>query len=278
MGWDAVLVDWRDASNVRRTLASADVLVHRYLGSLRAARLAPLRTYLNDLCWSFGGPVVNDPAMLEYGVRKNYLLHLQERGFPVVPTRLVPATHDLDTLLGAAAGAGWGETVVKPVDGELCQDVYLLSRLTAEKLATAASRTDALLLQPFLPGIVAGQRSVFLIISAALPHVIYGMLKVPQGWHAKASLSRVIEVTPSSEEIDLATLVVSDWPPGPIMHGFARVDFVHHAGAALILEVETVNPEGGLGLARTVTQRQYAERFAEMLRGLQARDPARRTG
>jgi hypothetical protein len=91
------------------------------------------------------------------------------------------------------------------------------------------------------------------------------MVKVPSGWHAKASLSTVREVVPSSEERELAVALLRAWPGGRIANGFARVDFVVDRARLHVLEIETVNPEGGLECASRGTQRRWVDQVSQML-------------
>jgi glutathione synthase/RimK-type ligase-like ATP-grasp enzyme len=267
-GWTVRLFDWREvvpSGPLPATLATADVLLHRYLGSLRERRLQPMGRYLAWARERFAGAIVNDPGLLAFGRRKLYLFDYQRRGFPVVPSLYRPSWTGLDALRRAAAEAGWQAAVVKPIDGELCQDVHLLAEVSPQRYQAMASGTSGFVVQPFLEGIRRGQRSVLLVVVGGEPVPVYGMVKVPRGWHAKASLSSVREVAPSGEERELAVRLLRGWPGGRIGHGFARVDFVVDGARLHVLEVETVNPEGGLQCASRATQRHWVAAFGRML-------------
>jgi glutathione synthase/RimK-type ligase-like ATP-grasp enzyme len=267
-GWTVRLFDWRELvphGPLPAALAGGDVLLHRYLGSLRERRLQPMSRYLTWARQRFAGAIVNDPGLLACGRRKHYLFDFQRRGFPVVPSRYRPSWTGLGALAEAAAEAGWATAVVKPIDGELCQDVHLLAEVSPERYQAMASRTSGFVVQPFLEGIRRGQRSVLLVVVAGEPVPVYGMVKVPRGWHAKASLSSVREVVPAAEERELAVRLLRGWPGGRIGNGFARVDFVVDGARLHVLEVETVNPEGGLQCASSATQRRWVAAFARML-------------
>ena len=267
-GWTVRLFDWREvvpSGPLPATLATADVLLHRYLGSLRERRLQPLGRYLAWARERFAGAIVNDPGLLASGRRKLYLFDYQRRGFPVVPSLYRPSWTALDALRRAAAEAGWRAAVVKPIDGELCQDVHLLAEVSPRRYQAMAARTSGFVVQPFLEGIRRGQRSVLLVVVGGEPVPVYGMVKVPRGWHAKASLSSVREVVPSGEERELAVRLLRGWPGGPVGNGFARVDLVVDGARVHVLEVETVNPEGGLQCASSATQRRWVAAFGRML-------------
>jgi hypothetical protein len=267
-GWTVRLFDWRELTPrgpLPAPLAGGDVLLHRYLGSLRERRLQDLGRYLAWTRERFAGAIVNDPGLLASGRRKHYLFDYQRRGFPVVPSRYRPSWAGPGALAAAAAEAGWRAAVVKPIDGELCQDVHLLAELSPRRLQAMASRTSGFVVQPFLEGIRHGQRSVLLVVVGGEPLPVYGMVKVPRGWHAKASLSSVREVVPSAEERELAVRLLRGWPGGRIGNGFARVDLVVDGARLYVLEVETVNPEGGLQCASLATRRRWVARFSDML-------------
>jgi hypothetical protein len=69
----------------------------------------------------------------------------------------------------------------------------------------------------------------------------------------------------SKEECELAVRLLYAWPGGQIVNGFARVDFVVDRARLHVLEVETVNPEGGLPCAGRITQRRWVAFVGEML-------------
>jgi glutathione synthase/RimK-type ligase-like ATP-grasp enzyme len=284
-GWDARLFDWRDlglaggrgpaegfgrpagprASHAAALVKHCDVLVHRYLGSLREGFSAEVRQYLAWIEEGRRGPIVNSLAQVRYGARKDYLFRLQEAGFPTVPSRFHPASGGLAELRRAVAESGWRHAVVKPIDGELCQDVHLVSELDERRFRAMAARTSGFVLQPFIEGIRAGQRSLLLVVLAAEPVPLYGMLKIPSGWLALARLSTVCQIRPSRDELDLATRLLRAWPGGPIQNGFVRVDFVLDRATPLVMEVETANPEGGLACTNPATQTRYAFWYGRML-------------
>jgi hypothetical protein len=268
-GWTVRLFDWRDiappAGPLPEPVATSDVLLHRYLGSLREQHVRPARRYVELARERFPGPIVNDPDLLPYGCHKHYLFDYQRCGFPVVPSLYRPSRAGLGALERAAAEAGWPAAVVKPIDGELCQDVHLLAEVSSRHYQAMAGRTSGFVVQPFLEGIRNGQRSVLLVVIGGEPVPVYGMVKVPNGWHAKASLSTVREVAPSKEERELAIRLLYAWPGGQIVNGFARVDFIVDHARLHVLEVETVNPEGGLPCASRITQRRWVAFVGEML-------------
>jgi glutathione synthase/RimK-type ligase-like ATP-grasp enzyme len=268
-GWTVRLFDWRDIAPFTGPLpdlvATSDVLLHRYLGSLREQCIQPTHRYVALARERFAGAIVNDPDLLRYGCRKHYLFDYQRRGFPMVPSLYQPSWAGIGTLRRAAAEAGWRAAVVKPIDGELCQDVHLLADVSSERYQALASRTSGFVVQPFLEGIRHGQRSVLLVVIGGEPVPVYGMVKVPNGWHARANLSTVRESAPSTEERELAIRLLDGWPGGHIVNGFARVDFIVDHARLYVLEVETVNPEGGLPCASRVTQRRWVAHVSEML-------------
>lgn len=280
--WEVVFADWRDitgfasdravpaatlGANLRATpdaLPSEILVVNKYLGSLRDRQCSAARAYLGILR-DAGVPTVNDPRLFDYGRMKDYVLDLQSLGFPVPRTLYFSSSAPFEDVVRESQSLVGPSTVVKPHDGELCQDVHRLDAMARADWEAIAVRTDGVLVQPFMDGIRDGQRSAAVVVISGTPVIAYGVQKTPHGWLAHSSASEVAEVQLSAQERDLAVEVLSGWPGGHIHNGFARVDFVTQNGDAMILEVETVNPGIGLDVIGSDAACRYAELFSQML-------------
>jgi len=147
--------------------------------------------------------IVNPVDVLRWNSHKGYLVELAAKGVPTVPTRLIP-----------------GESV--DVDAQLAECPW-----------------EDVIVQPFVPGIVDGERSL-VFFGGALSHAV---LKVPasgdyrvQHFHGGSEL----EHAPDSAELRVA-LAAIDNAPGRLT--YARVDLVDWEGAPSLIELEAVEPD-----------------------------------
>jgi len=125
--------------------------------------------------------LLNPPAVVRWNLHKSYLLDLEARGVPVVPTELVERTGDR-SLEAILRERGWDEAVIKPVVGTSSAGVWKTTVETAaddqdrfESRFSAARRngdraaaTDdgerlserGALVQQFAPEVADGERSL----------------------------------------------------------------------------------------------------------------------
>lgn len=94
-------------------------------------------------------PVINPVSFLRWNVDKSYLRDLAAEGVAVVPMRTVPA--------GSTIGAEDHDRIVKPMVGAGAVGVRLLEAGTECRVDAAS------IVNPFLPGIALGERSVFFV-------------------------------------------------------------------------------------------------------------------
>jgi len=183
--------------------------------------------------------IVNPVDVLRWNSHKGYLVELAAKGVPTVPTRLIPGESvDVDAQL---AECPWEEVVVKPAIGGGARKTLRARRDTAEarEHAEMLSREGDVIVQPFVPGIVDGERSL-VFFGGALSHAV---LKVPasgdyrvQYFHGGSEL----EHAPDSAELRVA-LAAIDNAPGRLT--YARVDLVDWEGAPSLIELEAVEPD-----------------------------------
>jgi len=183
--------------------------------------------------------IVNPADVIRWNSHKGYLIELGAKGVPIVPTRLIPGESvDVDAQL---AECPWDEVVVKPaVDGGARETLRARrdsdeARLHAETL----SRGGDVIVQPFVPGIVDGERSL-VFFGGAFSHAV---LKVPaagdyrvQYFHGGTELDHA----PGSAELRVALWAI-DNAPGRLT--YARVDLVDWEGAPSLMELEAIEPD-----------------------------------
>lgn len=258
-GWRVELFDWRDcelsglvcnqsvnASTWETRLEVpleeiADVVVIRSMGSVERDR-DRLVSYWKALDACFPTRVVNQEQWMVRGSDKRYLIDLQSAGLPVIPTVLASKP---DSVADLHAASPWplSETVVKPVHGECGNSVARGGEVSDDWLQDKRELVQDWLLQPFVPEISQGERSLIFVGGT----YSYSVLKSPQEddfrnnrrWIESISL-----YSPTDEERRLATLLVESSPEPPHI---CRVDLVRSENGPLILEFETVNPSLYIG-------------------------------
>jgi glutathione synthase/RimK-type ligase-like ATP-grasp enzyme len=181
--------------------------------------------------------LLNAPEAVRWNVHKKYLLELERRGVPVVPTRLVEK--DEATPLGDVMRArGWIDVVVKPAIGTGSRGTLRVAEEGAERddahLRVLVDRGDALV-QPYMASVEEyGERAV-VWIDGELTHAVR---KSRRFLGDRERVSPAVPIAPDEAELALAAIAAA---PGPLM--YARIDIVRDEhGAPCIMELEIIEP------------------------------------
>lgn len=206
--------------------------------------------------------LVNDADVLRWNTHKSYLLELEERGAPVVPTAWLARGDriDLAELLGVR---GWSRAVVKPAvasgsDGLLrVEDAAHASDAGQRHLDDLLAVGDALV-QPYLPSIeTEGELSV-VVLDGEVSHAVRKRPSPGEFRIQEQHGGRYAREEPSRAVADLARWVVAATGAGPLI---ARVDLVAgEDGTPQLVELELTEPDLYLMLAP-----EAAERLAALL-------------
>ena len=201
--------------------------------------------------------LVNPADVLRWNSHKGYLAEFTAKSVPTVPTRLVPgpSTDVADQIREVP----WEEIVVKPaVDGGArhawrgLRDDPSLSRV-AERLTDHGD----VVVQPFVPAIVDGERSL-VFLGGRFSHAVR---KVPKegDYRSQRHLGgHEVDHEPDSAELQVALAAMAA-APGRLT--YARVDLVDWEGAPVLIELEVIEPDLFL---RDVPER--VDRFVEVVR------------
>ena len=178
-------------------------------------------------------PLWNPPAILRGNVKKRYLLELEARGIPVVPTTLVEQGGFLDP----AHAVFRGRVVVKPEVGAGSGNTRAFDRGDASALVHLAelTATGAALVQPYLASVDDyGERSL-VFIAGELTHA---MRKAPRFAGGVENVTGPFPI--ADDERALAELALEPYA-AQLLYG--RVDIARGAdGAPMIMELELVEP------------------------------------
>ena len=201
--------------------------------------------------------LVNPADVLRWNSHKGYLAEFTAKSVPTVPTRLVPgpSTDVADQIREVP----WEEIVVKPaIDGGArhawrgLRDDPSLSRV-AERLTEHGD----VVVQPFVPAIVDGERSL-VFLGGRFSHAVR---KVPKAGDYRSQRhlgGREVDHQPDSAELQVALAAMAA-APGRLT--YARVDLVDWEGAPVLIELEVIEPDLFL---RDVPER--VDRFVEVVR------------
>ncbi len=202
--------------------------------------------------------LVNPFSLVAWNLQKDYLLELELRGVPVLPTRLLPAEagRRRAALEQAAEAFGNPSLVVKPCVGNNGNGVLKLD------VATGLGDLDALppgraLFQPYAAEVAHEGELALVWLDGEVTH---GMRKRPAAGsflvhEERGGTLEPLPVEPAHRA--LAERVIDALPLRPC---YARIDCLGYEGALTVSEVELIEPE--LYLDRSEEGR---ERFAAAL-------------
>jgi glutathione synthase/RimK-type ligase-like ATP-grasp enzyme len=183
--------------------------------------------------------LINPADALRWNSHKGYLAEFTAKGVPTVPTLMVPgpSTDVADQIREVP----WEEIVVKPaVDGGARhawrgrRDDPALSRV-AERLTDHGD----IVVQPFVPAIVDGERSL-VYLGGRFSHAVR---KVPKAgdYRSQRHLGGTeVDHQPNSAELRVA-LAAMEAAPGRL--SYARVDLVDWQDAPVLIELEVIEPD-----------------------------------
>lgn len=189
-----------------------------------------------DALEAAGVPVINPVPTLRWNTTKTYLIEMEARGAPVVPThahdRLTP-----EALTAAFDAFGVDEVVVKPQISGGSQDTVRVKRHGALEGGPAGPA----LIQPFLPAVSEeGELSLF-YFDGAFSHAV---AKVATGGDFRVQPQfggHVSSVAPEPQALRAAQMVL-EAADRPLT--YARIDLIRGLDHTLqLMELEVIEPD-----------------------------------
>lgn len=199
-------------------------------------------------------PLWNPGPVVAWNTHKQYLVDLEARGVPTVPTRVLAAGSHV-TLGQLADETGWDDLVVKAA---VAQTGRYLMRVPPDRRADGQRHLDRLLpaedmlVQPFVPGIVAQGETSLVFVDGDLSHTVHkrpasGDFRVHDDYDGTMEA-----VQPSAEQLDVARRAVAA-AGEPLL--YARVDLVPGADGPVVMELELVEPDLYMGTTPGAAER-----------------------
>jgi len=201
-----------------------------------------------------GLPLWNAPETVRWNVNKKYLLEVEARGIPVVPTRHAPRGSGV-TLPALLREAGWAEAVVKSSVSGGAFETWRAGPGEADALrfARQLAAMDCLV-QPFLPELVSGGEWSLLFFRGRYNHAV---LKRPVRGDFRVQEEFGGAFGPAEPPAALLSAAHVALEAAGQETLYARVDGVVRGGRFELMELELVEPSLFLGTAPGA-----AERFA----------------
>jgi glutathione synthase/RimK-type ligase-like ATP-grasp enzyme len=195
-----------------------------------------------------GATVHNPTTVVRWNMHKRYLLDLEARGVPIVPTRLLARSSPV-RLDDVARATGWDDVVVKPAVGATARLTIHQARegreQTAAHLATLLAAEDVLV-QPFVPSIVADGEVSIMAVAGTPTHAVRKRAK-PGDWRVQVNFGGTDErIDLDDELVSTARRVLDALDQAP---KYARVDVARFDGELHLMELELIEPDLYLDLA-----------------------------
>jgi glutathione synthase/RimK-type ligase-like ATP-grasp enzyme len=244
------------AEALRREGVAAEIAVWREPRDWGRASLVLLRTpwdypgHLQEfLVWISQVAAVtrlrNGPDVVRWNLHKGYLLDLQARGVPIVPTRLVRRGEPVDAQRAVAEAArqfGAHELVVKPAVGINAGGALRAearSAGVAHHLSGLLGRGDALI-QPFAASILDAGELSLVFLGGEFSHAVR---KTPRRGDYRVQDNHggtAAPCAPGAREFATARAALA---VAPSKTTYARVDMVYLNDEPAVMELELIEPE-----------------------------------
>ena len=207
-------------------------------------RLGEFESWLEDL-ENESARVFNPPAVLKWNINKRYLLELETKGCPIVPTQIL-ASGGRISIENILDSNGWTEAVVKPLVSASAMRTVRVSRSNANELKSDIDSwidEHDLMIQPFVADIESTGEYSLLYFGSMYGHTVVkkpapGDFRVQQEY---GGLTELIDPPPEIKRLgdDLNHWLFEKFNT-PLL--YARFDIVTIENRPAIGEVELVEP------------------------------------
>ena len=188
-------------------------------------------------------PFINTIELLRWNMDKHYLLDLEARGFPIVPSIFIEKGESR-SLAEIHTSSGWDEVILKPCVSGTARHTYRLdSRNSAahEGILAELLQEESMMLQEFHDTILDRGEVSHMVMNGNYTHSV---LKQSKGddFRIQANFGGTIhKYTASDKEKSLAESVFASCTPCPV---YGRLDIMWNAaGEPMIGELEIIEPD-----------------------------------
>ncbi|MDB5705863.1 MAG: hypothetical protein JWN66_2979 [Sphingomonas bacterium] len=183
--------------------------------------------------WPAERLLLNAAPLLAWNTRKTYLIELEAKGIPIVPSRFGRA--DAASVAAAFEAFGAAELVVKP---QVSGGSYRTVRV---KPGDAVEPLDDAIIQPFIPAVSGEGELSFLFIGGAFRHAVRKVAKQGDFRIQPQFGGQFSRFEPEAAQLALAETVIAALPEASL---YARVDLLRLAdGSLALMELEAIEPD-----------------------------------
>jgi glutathione synthase/RimK-type ligase-like ATP-grasp enzyme len=205
-------------------------------------------------------PVLNSIDTVLWNRNKLYLEELGARGIEIGPTCFVPRGEQPDQEAMERV-AGWSRVVVKPAVSASAHKTWLFDHEDLPSRERLALLMDGagFLLQRFIPEVQTRGEISFIYIDGSYSHAV---LKRPANadFRVQKEFGGSAELYHPSLSLMLQANAIAESVPQVLDSLYCRLDAVERDGKLILMELELIEPELFLGLARGA-----ADIFAEAI-------------
>jgi len=227
--WDAEGVDWHGFDSiVVRSTWNYTYKFEEFTNWLKQLKQAAL-------------PLVNSYETMVWNANKRYLVELQEKGQPIIPSRVIESDSQA-RLEDIMREEGWNEVVFKPV---ISASAYHTHKSILEDAADNQTHFDealahsAVLVQPFEEAICSEGEWSLIFFNHQFSHAV---LKVPKSGDFRTQPrlgGKILPMEAPAKLVQDAERLLSSLPE-PVL--YARVDGISKDGQLVLMELELIEP------------------------------------
>jgi glutathione synthase/RimK-type ligase-like ATP-grasp enzyme len=190
--------------------------------------------------------VLNPAATLQWNTHKKYLLDLQKKGVPIVPTQLFYKHAKID-LLSLLEKDFDGKMVIKPAigaGGESMAQIEGTFQVTKDSFPSQQAKiqhliqTSDFLLQPFIEEVETEGEYSFIFLGGIYSHAVIKKLSAGEFTVGRRGAT-VEKVYPLQDFIQQAEKIYEALPQ-PLL--YARIDTINRQGKLHLMEAELIEP------------------------------------
>lgn len=183
----------------------------------------------------------NSLSIIQWNIHKKYLIELQTKGIPIVPTIYASSPLSLKKLMKEKK---WEEIIIKPAISASAYDTYRISYKNTEeyqKLFEQLIAKKEMMIQPFQKNILELGEKSCIVINHRFSHAICKIPKKGDFRVQEVYGGLVKEYNPTEQEKKFAEQAIE---AAPYDVQYARVDFTNdEKNKPAIMELELIEPE-----------------------------------